>query len=82
MIAAWAASFGGDVMVSGLVKATQIEERCEFGTGVICDPLPNTMLNTPDWENTAVTVVNASSLANGGLGGIYRKANLDPNFSG
>jgi hypothetical protein len=83
MILAWILSVGSDWMVSSLVKTTMIVGRCEFGKGVICNPANNTMLNTPDRENPAVTVVQQAqnySITNGGLSGIFRKANGDQYF--
>ena len=83
MILAWFLSVSSDLMVSGLVKTTMIVGRCEFGRGVICNPPPNGMLSTPDRENVAVTVVQQAqnnSITNGGLSGIFRKANTDQYF--
>lgn len=82
-ILTWLLSVSSDWMVSGLVKTTMIVSRCEFGRGVICNLPNNTMLNAPARENPSVAVVQQAqnnSIANGGLSGIFRKANTDPYF--
>jgi hypothetical protein len=83
MIAAEIMEFGGDLLVSGLVKPIEIPGRCEFGTGVVIPAVPVTWPSVPDAFQPAYTMVTqaqTSSQQNGGLSGIFRKVNGDLNF--
>lgn len=83
MIAAEIMAFGSDLLVSGTVKTIQIPGRCAFGTGVVTPDKPVPWRSIPDFEQTAHDIVSQAQITsreNGGLSGIYRKANGAPNF--
>ena len=82
-------SYLSDLAVSGLVRTVTVAGRCPFGTGlVVADSLADLPGVTPLWEvppnNGApyfvVAQAQITSLANGGLVGIYWKANRDISF--
>jgi hypothetical protein len=83
MILAEIANLGSDLLVSGLVKTTQIPSRCDFGTGVVLAQNATQYFSIPEYEQFATRIVSQAqltSVTNGGLSGIYWKANADPNF--
>lgn len=77
------ASFGSDLLVSGLVKTTQVPGRCDFGVGVVMPQHPTTVTSFPEYDQLSVRMgqqAQNTSVPNGGLSGIFWKYNADPNF--
>jgi hypothetical protein len=73
-----------DYAVSGLVQSVYVGGRCPFGTGLVI----SATLDEDSWPVPPINgapylvVLNAqtTSAANGGLVGVYWKANRDPSF--
>jgi len=77
------ASFGSDLLVSGLVKTTQVPGRCEFGVGVVMPQNPTPWISSPEYDQLSVRMgqqAQNTSVSNGGLSGIFWKYNANPNF--
>jgi len=76
-------SLVSDIAVSGLVKTVTVPSRCLFGTGLVV-PDSNSSISSVPPDNGATYSVAAqaqlTSAANGGLVGIYWKANRDLTF--
>jgi hypothetical protein len=83
MLAMALASFGSDILVSGLVKTIQIPGRCDFGVGVVMPQYPTNLTSFPEYDQLSVRMGQQAqnySVSNGGLSGIFWKYNADPNF--
>jgi hypothetical protein len=87
MILAGILSLASDLVVSALVVPTSVVDRCIFNdTGHYATLKTNHTIGpfTPGnvgilWDQ--ITTARVTSLANGGLTGIYGKVNSDPTFS-
>lgn len=89
MVVCTVLSYLSDLAVSGLVRTVTVSGRCPFGTGLV---VATSRADLPDvtglWEvpptNGApffvVSQAQLTSVANGGLVGIYWKANRDLTF--
>jgi hypothetical protein len=83
MIFAQVLAFGSDLFVSGLVKSAEVPGRCSFGTGVVIPAKPVAWESVPNPFQPAYTMITQSQIsskANGGLLGIFPKANGNTNF--
>jgi hypothetical protein len=73
-----------DLAVTTLVQNKVIKSQCQFGTGLVVTETPGNVTQIPP-TNAApyfvVTQAQITSQANGGLKGIYAKANRSLNFS-
>jgi hypothetical protein len=77
------ANFGSDLLVSGLVKTTQVPGKCDFGVGVVMPQHPTHLISSPEYDQLSVRMgqqAQNTSVSNGGLSGIFWKYNADPNF--
>jgi len=82
MIAAYLLNLGSD-FTSALVQTVSVHSRCAFGTGLVFSS-SNDALTLVPWNGKPYSVVaqaQVTSLINNGMQGIYKKANLDLNFS-
>ncbi|OQU99754.1 hypothetical protein CLAIMM_05341 [Cladophialophora immunda] len=80
MIFAYLLNLGSD-FTSALIKSVPVHDRCQFGTGLV---VSSANIELVPWNGAPYTVVSqaqTTSLLNGGLQGVYRKANRAVNFS-
>lgn len=73
-----------DFAVTALVQDKVVVSRCPFGTGLVVTQTPENISQVPPQNAApywAVTQAQTTSQTNGGLTGIYAKANKDLNFS-
>lgn len=73
----------GHLVITGLVRTVHIDARCTFGIGLVLSTAPtNTFSVTPVNGKPYTVVANAQAINsdNGGLVGIYWKANRDLSF--
>ena len=78
-----ALSFASDLAVSSLVRPVQFSTRCPFSTGLISQtssPTPLGLIPVNGSPYTTTSNAQLSSIANGGLTGIYWKTNEDRDF--
>lgn len=83
MILAGSLAMLSDFVVSGFVRTVSIPARCAFTTGVVLPLNPVGYRSNSSNQQMAykiATQAQATSQQNGGLIGIYWKANSDPNF--
>jgi hypothetical protein len=83
MIASYFLNVGSD-LVTTLVGQVDVQDRCPFGTGLVISSQPQPELVIPAYNGAPYFVVaqaQITSQANGGLRGVYTKANRDVHFS-
>lgn len=74
------------ILVSKFVRTVMLKGQCVFGSGVVIAKSPSFFLShrtnpSSAWPPARITAdAQATSARNGCLGGIYWKANEDPNF--
>jgi len=83
MIVAELMSLSSDLLVSGLVRPTEIPGRCSFGQGIVLpenpvwyDSVPTSLGN----KYAIASQAQATNEKNGGLRGLYLKVNEASNF--
>jgi hypothetical protein len=83
MIVCSGLSLVSDIAVTGLVRTVTVPSRCLFGTGLVVPESNSSISSIPPNNGATVFVVEQAqitSVANGGLRGIYWKANRDLTF--
>jgi len=73
-----------DFAVSGYVKNIYLPGRCQFNTGVVLPSSPVSWRSVPSNQQRSYTVVSQAQITsarNGGLVGIFAKADTNPLFS-
>ncbi|KAH8757832.1 hypothetical protein F5882DRAFT_444401 [Hyaloscypha sp. PMI_1271] len=83
MILAGVLAMLSDFIVTGFVRTVQVPGRCNFTTGVVLPIAPVTWRSDPGNQQRSYTIVSQAQLtsqSNGGIAGIYWKANADLNF--
>jgi hypothetical protein len=76
-------AFGSDLLVSGLLKPIEVPGRCYFGIGVLVPAKPVAWESVPSPFQPSYRMVTQSQILskeNGGLLGIFPKANGNTNF--
>lgn len=83
MIVAEVMSFSSDLLVSGLVKPTEVPGRCSFGRGIVLPEKPVDYDSIPTALGAPYAMAIQAQATNekmGGLRGLYKKLNEAPNF--
>ena len=81
MILSGALALAGDLAVSFFVQKIHVPSRCPFGTGLVLDGTPTLQVTPPNGAPYFVAAqAQVTSQLNGGMTGIFLKANRDLNF--